>query len=444
LNQAEVLVGKDHTMSIDDSDAQSVSEVVSGTVVPADRSVEQQLAEQLMRQAKVDGIKLIGPGGLLAGITRRILNTALETEMSEHLGFDKGDPAGRGAVNVRNGYSAKTVQTDVGPVPVQVPRDRLGEFEPQIIPKHVRRVGGFNEMILSLYAKGLTTGEIQAHLSEVYSAEVSRELISRVTDAVNDELVAWRSRPLDRVYAVVFIDAIYVKIRDGAVANRPVYVAVGVSLDGHRDVLGMWVGSGGEGAKQWLVYLSELKNRGVQDVLIICSDGLKGISEAIETVWPLAAHQTCVVHLVRNTLRYSNRKDWQAITPALRAIYTAPTSERAEELFDEFTDVWEAKYPAIIGLWRDAWHRFTPFFAFDAEIRKVIYTTNMIESLNSRFRQATRRRGHFPTEQAAMKVLYLVVKEKRRAGENIIARVPAWGQALNALAVMYKDRINNI
>jgi putative transposase len=419
------------------------SEVLSGTVVPVARSVEQELAEQLMAQAKADGLKLIGPGGLLAGVTRRILNTALEAEMSEHLGFNKGDPAGRGAANVRNGYSAKTVQTDVGPIPVQVPRDRLGEFEPQIIPKHVRRVGGFNEMILSLYAKGLTTGEIQAHLGDVYGAEVSRDLISKVTDAVNDELSAWRNRPLDRVYAVMFIDAIYVKVRDGSVANRPVYVAVGVNLDGERDVLGMWVGSGGEGAKQWLVYLSELKNRGVTDVLIICSDGLKGIGEAIETVWPLATHQTCVVHLVRNTLRYTNRKDWQKITPDMRAMYTAPTVQVAEELFEEFTAAWGAKYPAVIGLWRDAWHRFVPFLAFDADIRKVVYTTNMIESLNSRFRQATRRRGHFTTEQAAMKVLYLVVKEKRRAGERIIAKVPAWGQALNALAVMYKDRINN-
>jgi putative transposase len=326
---------------------------------------------------------------------------------------------------------------------LKIPRDRNGEFEPQIIPKHSRRLGGFDDMILSLYSKGLTTGEIQAHLGEIYEADVSRELISKVTDAVNDDLAAWRNRPLDRIYAVVFIDAIVLKIREGQVANRPVYVAVGISIDGHRDVLGMWVGTGGEGAKQWLIYLTELKNRGVGDVLICCSDGLKGLGEAIEAVWPRCTHQTCVVHLVRNSLRYSNRKDWQHITPGLRAIYTAPTVEAAQLRFDEFTDRWQAKYPAMIRLWQSAWEKFTPFLAFDVEIRKLINTTNMIESLNSRFRQATRRRGHFTTEQAAMKVLYLVVVEKQRAGNNITARIPAWGQVLNALADLYGDRIND-
>jgi transposase-like protein len=406
-------------------------------------SMEQRVAEQLLEQARTDGVKLVGPGGLLAGVTRRILESALETEMADHLGYDRGDPAGRGAPNGRNGHSAKTVHTDLGPIPLKIPRDRLGAFEPQIIPKHVRRVSGFNEMILSLYAKGLTTGEIQSHLAEVYDAEVSRDLISKVTDAVNDELVAWRNRPLDRIYAVVFIDAIIVKIRDGQVGNRPVYVAVGISIDGQRDVLGMWVGTGGEGAKQWLVYLTELRNRGVADVLIVCSDGLKGLGEAIESSWPRATHQTCVVHLVRNSLRYSNRKDWQQITPGLRAIYTAPTVEAAQARFDEFTDRWGSKYPAIIKLWQTSWEKFTPFLAYDTEIRKLINTTNMIESLNSRFRQATRRRGHFTTEQAAMKVLYLVVKEKRRSGNNLTARIPAWGQALNALAELYGDRIND-
>lgn len=431
-------------MSMKDSRAAAESEVVSGVLVPAgELSLEQQWAEQLLERAKSDGVKLVGPGGLLAGITRRVLQTALETEMAEHLGYDRGDAAGRGAPNSRNGYSDKTVLTDLGPIPIKVPRDRKGEFEPQIVPKHSRRVEGFNEMILSLYAKGLTTGEIQAHLAEIYSAQVSRELISKVTDAVNEDLAAWRSRPLDRVYAVVFIDAIVVKIRDGAVANRPVYVAVGVSLDGDRDVLGMWVGTGGEGAKQWLVYLTELKNRGIADVLFICSDGLKGIGEAIGATWPAAIHQSCVVHLVRASLRYSSRKDWQAVTPGIRAIYTAATRDEAEERFVEFADRWQAKYPAMIGMWHEAWERFCPFLDFDAEIRKVVYTTNMIESLNSRFRQATRRRGHFPTEQAALKVLYLVVKEKRRAGQNLTGRVNGWRQALNAFAIMFADRINN-
>jgi putative transposase len=290
--------------------------------------------------------------------------------------------------------------------------------------------------------KGLTTGEIQAHLAEVYGAEVSRDLISKVTDAVNDELAAWRNRPLDRVYPVMFIDAIYVKIRDGAVANRPVYIVVGVSADGERDVLGMWVGTGGEGAKQWLAYLTEIKNRGVADAFIVCADGLKGITEAIAAVWPLAIHQTCVVHMVRATLAYTNRKDWQAITPALRSIYTAPGDGEAAARFAEFKAKWGVKYPAVIRMWEAAWERFIPFLAFDVEIRTVIYTTNMIESLNSRFRQATRRRGHFPTEQAALKVLYLVIREKHKNGGNITARISSWKKALNAFALAYGDRLD--
>lgn len=416
----------------------------SGSAVVDGRDWGQRLADELLAKARTDGVRLVGPDGLLAGITKRVLETALDAELTEHLGYEKGDPAGRGAGNERNGSSRKTVHTDLGPVPLKIPRDRAGTFTPQIVPKNVRRLGGFDEAIISLYAKGLTTGEIQAHLGEVYGTEISRELVSKVTDAVNDELVSWRNRPLDRVYPVCFIDAIVVKIRDGAVANRPVYVAVGVSLDGERDVLGMWVGTGGEGAKQWLAYLSELKNRGVDDVFIVCSDGLKGMPEAIEATWPLASHQTCVVHLVRNTLRYSNRKDWQAITPALRSIYTASTVEEAEAKFDDFQQAWGAKYPAVIRLWRDSWERFIPFLAYDVPIRKVIYTTNMIESLNSRFRQATRRRGHFPTEQAALKVLYLVVRDKRKNGGNITARIPGWRQALNAFALSYGERMNQI
>ncbi len=406
----------------------------------SDELWRQTMAEQLVERSRTGGVKLVGPGGLLTGITKTVLETALETELSGHLGFDKGDPAGQGAANVRNGHTEKTVQTDLGPVRISVPRDRAGNFEPLVVPKHARRVGGFDEAIISLYAKGLTTGEIQAHLAEVYGAEVSRDLISKVTDAVNEELAAWRNRPLDRICPVMFIDAIYVKIRDGAVANRPVYIVVGVSLDGERDVLGMWAGTGGEGAKQWLAYLSEIKNRGVADVFIVCADGLKGIAEAIEAVWPLAIHQTCVVHLVRGTLRYTNRKDWQAITPALRSIYTAPSAEEAGARFREFTSKWGAKYPAVIRMWEAAWERFIPFLAFDAEIRTVIYTTNMIESLNSRFRQATRRRGHFPTEQAALKVLYLVIREKHKKGGNITARLNGWKKALNAFALAYGDR----
>ncbi len=401
-----------------------------------------ELAEELVARARSEGVQLSGPGGLLTGITKMVLETALQTELADHLGCDKGDPAGTGSPNMRNGYSAKTVHTDAGPVRIAVPRDRAGSFEPQVVPKHARRVGGFDAAILSLYAKGLTTGEIQAHLAEIYGSEVSRDLISRVTDAVNEELAAWRNRPLDRVYPVLFVDAIVVKIRDGAVANRPVYIAVGVSADGERDVLGMWAGTGGEGAKQWLAYLSELKNRGVADVFIVCADGLKGMSEAIEATWPAAVHQGCVVHMIRQALRLASRKDWQYLTPGLRSICTAPTEEAARARFEELTERWAGKYPAIIRTREANWERFAPFLAFDAEIRTVIYTTNMIESLNARFRQATRRRGHFPNEQAALKVLYLVIREKRKGGGNITARIPGWSKALNALAITYGDRIN--
>lgn len=427
-------------MSMQEQSDVEVCEPVSGSLVPR-QSADVELAERLVEQARTQGLKLVGPGGLLTQMTRRVLEAALETEMAEHLGYGKGDPAGRGTPNSRNGHSVKTVHTDIGPVTVKVPRDVDGEFEPQIVPKHVRRVGGFDEAILSLYAKGLTTGEIQAHLSDVYGAEVSRDLISRVTDAVLEDMSAWRNRPLDRIYPVIFIDALVVKVRDGQVANRPAYIVAGVSADGDRDVLGVWIGTGGEGAKQWLANLTELKNRGVQDVFLVCSDGLKGIGEAIEMVWPRATHQTCVVHLVRASLRYSNRKDWQAITPMLRDIYTAPTLEAAAARFGDFDTRWGTRYPALINMWRESWERFIPFLEFDQEIRKVIYTTNMIESLNARFRQATRRRGHFTSEQAALKVLYLVIKDKQGKGKHLTGRINGWKKALNAFALIYADRL---
>ena len=417
---------------------------VTAAQVEQPSEAELEFARQLVDWARSEGLSLVGPGGLLAGITKRVLESALDVEMDEHLD-DVGEvdaDTGR-RFNIRNGHGAKTVQTEIGPVRIQIPRDRAGTFEPLIVPKHSRRLGGFNETILSLYAKGLTTGEIESHLSEVYDADVSKELISRVTDAVVAEMEAWRQRPLDRVYAVVFVDAIVMKIREGQVANRPVYVAVGISLDGERDVLGMWAGTGGEGAKQWAAYLTELRNRGVEDVFMVCSDGLKGMTEAIEQVWPLAVHQQCVVHLVRASLRYTNRKDWRKITPILREIYAAPTVTVAEERFEEFAAEFGAKYPAVIKLWRSAWPQFVPFLDYDHDIRKVLYTTNIIESLNARFRQASRRRGHFPTEQAAMKVLYLVVKEKRKNGGSITGRIYGWAKALNALILVYGDRVNN-
>ncbi len=407
----------------------------------AGAGLDVRIAQELIDQARAQGVSLVGPGGLLSQVTRTVLQTALEAEMTEHLGYEKGDPAGRGRGNHRNGSSPKTVRTEVGPVQLDIPRDRAGGFEPRIVPKHARRVDGFDEAIVSLYAKGLTTGEIQAHLADIYDVDVSRDLISRVTDKVVEELAAWQSRPLDRVYPVVLIDAIVVKIREGQVANRPVYVAVGINLAGERDVLGLWVGTGGEGAKAWMATLAELRNRGVEDVCIVACDGLKGLPDAIGEIWPLATVQLCVVHLVRASLRYASRAHWGQITKALRNVYTAPTVDAAEQRFADFEQAWAGKYPAIIRLWRSSWEQFTPFLAFPPEIRRIVYTTNAIESLNARFRQATRRRGHFPNEQAALKVLYLVIRSPRPNRANVTGKTGGWKQALNALAMYYGERI---
>jgi putative transposase len=400
-----------------------------------------QLARELIDRAREQGVSLVGPDGLLAGVTKTVLQAALEAEMTEHLGYDKGERPTAPSGNHRNGTSPKTVLTEVGPIGIDVPRDRAGMFEPQIVPKHARRIEGFDEAIISLYAKGLTTGEIRAHLAEIYDVEVSRDLISRVTDKVVEELEAWRSRPLDGVYPVVLIDALYVKIREGQVANRPIYVALGINCAGERDVLGMWAGTGGEGAKQWMTYLAELRNRGVGDVCIVCCDGLKGLPEAIGEIWPQATVQLCVVHLVRASLRYASKQHWSPITQGLRAIYTAPTVAAAEALFAEFAGEWGERYPAMVRMWTDAWDTFTPFLAFPPEIRKIIYTTNAIESLNARFRQAARRRGHFPTEQAALKSLYLVIRSPIKNRANVTGKTAGWKSALNALSLYYGDRI---
>ncbi|GAB3512512.1 IS256 family transposase [Amycolatopsis cihanbeyliensis] len=401
-----------------------------------------RVARELIDKARADGVSLVGPNGLLRQVTKTVLESALNAELDDHLGYAKGDVAGKFGGNERNGSSSKTVRTDVGDVRIDVPRDRQGTFTPQIVPKYARRVEGFDDAVISLYAKGLTTGEIQAHLADIYDARVSRELISKITDKVVDDLNSWQARPLDRVYPVVLIDAIHVKIRDGAVANRPIYIAVGITLAGERDVLGMWVGTGGEGAKGWLNHLSDLKNRGVEDVLIVACDGLKGLPEAIAALWPQAEVQLCVVHLVRASLRYASKKYWSAITKRLKLIYTAPTAEAAEVEFVEFCAEWEERYPAMVRLWRNSWEQFTPFLAHPPELRRLVYTTNAIESLNARFRQATRRRGHFPNDQAALKVLYLVINNPLKNRSNITGKVVGWKQALNALAMHYGDRLD--
>jgi transposase-like protein len=403
--------------------------------------VDQELAQQLVDRAKAEGVKLTGPGGLLGDLTKRVLEAGLEGEMDGHLGYAKHTVEGRDGGNSRNGTRTKMVITDIGPVDIDVPRDRDGSFDPVIVRKHQRRLGGVDDMVLSLSAKGLTTGEISAHLAEVYGANASKDTISAITDRVIGELIEWQSRPLDAIYPVVFIDAIFVKIRDGQVANRPIYVAIGVTVDGERDILGLWAGQGGEGAKYWLQVLTEIKNRGVGDVCIVCCDGLKGLPDSISATWPLAIVQTCVLHLIRHTFRLAGRHDWDAIAKALRPIYTAPTEAAARERFDEFTTVWGAKYPGIIRLWDSAWAEFVPFLAFEVEVRKVIFSTNAIESLNARFRRAVRARGHFPNEQAAIKCLYLVLRSLDPTGRGRQRWAIRWKPALNAFSLMFEGRI---
>lgn len=418
---------------------QSGLPVVSGG---GEQDAMRSWAQELVSRARGEGVALTGDEGLLTSMVREVLQAGLEVEMVEHLGYEAYDSAGRGSGNSRNGTYAKTVKTDVGPVDLRVPRDREGTFEPLTVPKHVRRLEGFGANVISLYAKGLTTGEIQSHLAEIYDTQISRETISKITDEILDDMVAWQSRPLDRVYPVLLIDALVIKVRDSQVANRPVYVAIGVNMDGERDVLGLWLGpTGGEGAKQWMSMLSELKNRGVADALIVCCDGLKGLPDAIKVTWPDATVQTCVVHLVRNSLRYASKRHWTQITRALKEIYTAPTVKAAETRFVEFSKAWKPLYPAMIDSWERAWEDFTPFLEYPLELRKIVYTTNAIESLNARFRRAVRHRGHFPNDQAALKVLYLVATARRPNRENLTGRINGWKHILNTLTIHYGDRL---
>ncbi|WP_435062418.1 IS256 family transposase, partial [Amycolatopsis thermoflava] len=366
----------------------------------------------MVAEARQRGLELTGPNGLLKLFTKNVLETALNEEMTEHLGHEKHRAErGRDSTNVRNGTRKKTVLSDAaGEVEIEVPRDRESTFEPQIVKKRQRRLTDVDEIVLSLYAKGMTTGEISAHFAEIYGASVSKETISRITDKVVAEMQDWASRPLDGVYAAVFVDAIVVKVRDGQVANRPFYAAIGVTVDGRKDVLGLWAGSGGEGAKFWMSVLVDLKNRGVKDVFFLVCDGLKGLPEVVEQVWPQAIVQTCIIHLIRNSFRLTSRKHADALKRDLKAMYEAPNAAAAEAALQELDDNWSAKYPALVRLWRNAWTEFVPFLDYDVEIRRMICSTNAIESLNARYRRAVRARGHFPTEQAALKCLYLVTR----------------------------------
>jgi putative transposase len=400
-------------------------------------------AQALVARARADGVELTGDGGLLTGLVRQVLQAGLEVEMEDHLGYAAHDPIGRGSGNSRNGTYPKTVTTEVGQVELAVPSDRAGSFDPVTVPKYSRQLDGLADNVISLYAKGMTTGDIQAHLAEIYDTSISRETISKITDRILDDMNAWQNRPLDRLFPVLLIDAIVVKVRDSQVANRPVYVAIGVNLDGERDVLGLWLGpSGGEGAKQWMTMLTELRNRGLADALIVCCDGLKGLPDAIRVTWPAATVQTCVVHMVRNSLRYASKKHWSAITKQMREIYTAPTVAAAETKFADFASTWRATYPAMIRSWETAWAEFVPFLEFPTELRHIVYTTNAIESLNARFRRAVRHRGHFPNEQAALKVLYLVANQRRVNRDNMTGKINGWKHILNTLSTHYGDRIN--
>ena len=406
--------------------------------------LDEAVLDRLMEQVDAEGLQLLGPDGVLTELTSRLLSKAMAAELTQHLGYEHGDVAGWGSGNSRNGTSAKTVLTDAGPVPVEVPRDRNGSFEPKLVGKHQRRLDGFNDIVIGLVARGMSTRDVASHLGEAYGEDVSAETISKITDAVLPELRAWQSRPLDAIYPIMYLDAVVVKVRsEHVVANRPVYLAMGIDVEGRKNVLGMWLGKGGEGSKFWLGVLTELRNRGVGDVLIVCCDGLTGFPDAIETVWPQATVQTCVVHLIRNSIKYVTWKDRRAVAAALKPIYTAPTVAGAADALDTFEIEWGERYPAIVDLWRRDWERFTPFLGFDPAIRRIIYTTNAIESLNYRLRKVTKTKGHFPTDDAVLKILYLAIRRMStdRGGE-IGTNTQGWRQALNALTMTYPGRLH--
>lgn len=411
--------------------------------VPGD-AVDEELVRQLSERARAEGLRLTGEGGLLSLLTKIVVESALEGEMEDHLGYARHDPAGRDGGNSRNGTRSKELLTEAGPVQIAVPRDRDGSFAPQLVRKRQRRLSGLDDLVISLSAKGLTHGEICAHLAEIYGAEVSKQTISTITEKVLEGMTAWQNRPLDPVYPVIFIDAVNVKIRDGQVANRPIYVALAVTCEGTRDILGLWAGEhgDGEGAKYWLRVLSEIKNRGTQDCLIVVCDGLKGLPEAIATVWPQTITQTCIVHLLRNSFRYASKRDWSAIAKDLKPVYTAASESDALDRFVEFSEKWEKRYPAITRLWTNAWAEFVPFLQFDREIRTIICTTNAIESINARIRRAVNARGHFPTEQAALKCVYLAVMSLDPTGTGRQRWSNRWKAALNAFEVTFDGRLS--
>ncbi len=381
---------------------------------------------------------LIGENGILKQLTKAIVERALQAELAAHLGHDKHEAVANDSGNTRNGSSAKTLKGDFGALPIEIPRDRDGSFEPQLIAKHQTRWTGFDDKILSLYARGMTVREIQSHLEEMYGTEVSPTLISSVTDAVMDEVTAWQTRPLDALYPIIYLDCIHAKVRDaGAVRVKAVYLALGVNLEGAKELLGLWVAQT-EGAKFWLQVVTELKNRGVQDIFIACVDGLKGFPEAIEAVFPKATVQLCIVHMVRYSLNFVSWKLRKTIAAALRVIYTAATAEEAERRLTDFDVKWGGDYPSIVQSWRRNWERIIPFFDYPAEIRKVIYTTNAIESVNMSLRKVTKSRGSFPNDDALIKLYYLAL---RNISKKWTMPVQNWKEALNRFTIMFDERM---
>jgi putative transposase len=395
-----------------------------------------EVVDELLAGARGEE-EIVGPGGLLSQLTKRLVERAMEVELTDHLGYEPHlEPPG-GAGNARNGSTPKTLITEHGPVKIDTPRDRNGSFEPQIVRKRQRRFEGFDEKILALYARGLSTRDIEAHLAEIYGVKVGRDLISRVTDAVMDDARAWQSRPLEDVYPVVFLDCMVLKIRDGgSVQRRACYLAMAIGMDGEREVLGMWF-QANEGAKFWMQVLTDLKQRGVNDILIACVDGLKGFPEAIEAVFPATTVQTCIVHLIRHSLKYVPRRHYEQVAKDLRPIYTAIDADQALNALEAFEEKWGQQLPVIGQAWRAAWEHVTPFMAFTPEVRRVIYTTNAIEALNRQLRKAVKTKGHFPSEDAARKLIYLAI-------QNAVpqwTRTRAWTKALLAFKIHFGDRL---
>jgi putative transposase len=416
----------------------------------ADEAAARRLAEalspatidSLIKDAQAAGTPLDGADGLLNQMTKAVLDRVLQAEMTGHLGYESGDPAGRGTGNSRNGKTTKTVSTMNGPVNIEVPRDRNGSFEPAIVPKRARRVGNIDEMILSLYSRGMTTRDIESHVREVYGVNASYELISNITDVVVDEIKMWQSRPLDEVYPILYVDGIRIRVKDnGVVTTKVAYLAIGVDLDGRKHALGCWI-QDSEGAKFWAKVLADLRNRGVRDILIACCDGLTGLPDAIAGVFPDTVVQTCVVHVIRNAMRFVSYKDRKKIATAMREIYTAPTLEAAELALDAFDTQFGTQYPGAVDVWRHAWNDFIPFLDYPPELRKIVYTTNAIESINFQLRKITKNRGHFPDKDAAMKLLYLGLRNiSSHRGGTSGTGTHGWKVALNTLVRLFPNRI---